>query len=255
MPTIPVSAQASPHASLKPRNGKRRPPERGAARFHEETLIRRFFRQLPLTPEHKVLDVACGYGRKMAWLREEGLTVEGVDINPDLVAATRDQGFHCMTLDDFEATDERYDAMLMAHIVEHFTPPDLLVFLDGYLDRLKVGGYLLISTPLDWANFYADFDHTKTYHPKAFLSVFSLPQSQVQYHSNNRLRLIDLGLRRYPKNVPDYEDLYSTFYRAGLLWTLRSHGMRRFWRALYKITGGVFGAQTTGWVGLFEKMQ
>lgn len=230
-----------------------RPPETGVKRFDEQTIIRRFFRSLKLSPAQLVLDVACGYGNKLAWLVEDGYSAEGVDINPDLVAAARKRGFQAMTVDELARDHRQYDAMLMAHIVEHFTPPELLAFVDYYLDRLSVGGHLIISTPLEWNNFYDDFDHTKSYHPNAFMMVFSQAASQVQYHSRNRLSLVDLGLRRIPKRQPSYELLYSELHSTSPLWRIGHGGMDRMWRLLFRASGGVLGGQTNGWIGLFKK--
>jgi predicted SAM-dependent methyltransferase len=60
----------------------------------------------------------------------------------------------------------------MSHVIEHFSPKDLIPFLDDYLDRLKVGGRLVIAIPLLTPYFYDDFDHVKPYHPMGILMVF-----------------------------------------------------------------------------------
>jgi 2-polyprenyl-3-methyl-5-hydroxy-6-metoxy-1,4-benzoquinol methylase len=253
MTTLEATTRQDIDASPRPRNGRIKHPDRGVNRFNEERIIRRFFRSLDLKPDQKVLDVACGYGRKMKWLREDGVNVEGVDINPHLVDSARESGFVAHTLDEFNRSSEQYDAMLMAHIVEHFSPADLLEFMDGYLDRLKVGGHLVISTPLMWPNFYNDFDHTKPFYPTAFIMVFSQPVSQVQYHSRNRLRLIDMGLRRIPRSQPTVEKLYSSFYLSDPLWKAGHGGMDRVWSLAFRLTGGSVGGMSNGWIGLFEK--
>ena len=49
----------------------------------------------------------------------------------------------------------------MSHVIEHFAPSDLLVFMDGYIDLLRPGGHLIIATPLMSPYFYDDFDHIK----------------------------------------------------------------------------------------------
>src|SRR5688572_25198327 len=96
----------------------------------------------------RVLDVGCGYGRLLALLHAAGIEATGVEINPAIVAAVRKAGLRCVTLDEFDRSDDKYDVLLMAHVIEHFGPADLLRFMDGYLDRLKTGGRLVIATPL-----------------------------------------------------------------------------------------------------------
>jgi len=230
------------------------PQERGVKRFDEEYLIRNFVRCARLGSSAKILDVGCGFGEKMEWLIKDGYSPHGVDVNAETVRAAQEKGFHCVTPDALALTHDVYDLVLMVHIVEHFHPSDLLAFLDGYLDRLRVGGYLLVATPLEWNNFYADFDHIKVYHPNAFISVMSQADSQVQFHSRHRLRLAGLGLRRRPWEVPAYEDLYREFNDAGFPWRLSRCIKHRLSRWVFRCTDGAMGGVTTGWVGLFVKV-
>jgi SAM-dependent methyltransferase len=229
------------------------PKERGVRRFDEERLIRDFICATGLDSSAKILDVGCGFGSKMAWLIEDGYSPHGVDINPKTVEAAQTKGFHCMTPGEFALTDEAYDLILMAHIVEHFYPDDLLKFVDSYLDRLKIRGYLLIATPLHSKSFYSDFDHIKAYHPQAFISVLCRPESQVQYHSRHRLKMVNFGLGRRPWEAPIYEDLYCSFNKIGFSWRLRRCLMHRLRGFIFCHTGGVLGGMTDRWVGLFQK--
>src|SRR5437588_11052930 len=113
----------------------------------------------------RVLDVGCGYGRLLALVKAAGFEVTGVEINAEIVAANRKAGLSCISADEFKTSNDRYDVMLMAHVIEHFAPADLLHFMDIYLDRLKPGGRLVIATPLMSDYFYDDFDHIRPYQP------------------------------------------------------------------------------------------
>jgi SAM-dependent methyltransferase len=189
----------------------------------------------------------------MRWLREAGINVRGVDINPELVRAARADGLDCMTVEEFAATGDRYDAMLMAHIVEHFAPAQLLTFLDTYLDRLKPGGYLILATPVLWSRFYNDFDHVKPYTPQAIAAVFSDESSQVQYHSRNRIELIDVGLRRIVRDRPTLERDYIR--RHGRWFDRLALRAIRLCRGLaFRLTGGRVAGETNGWIGLYRKL-
>src|SRR6266513_3193273 len=129
----------------------------------------------------RVLDVGCGYGRLLALLQAAGLEPTGVDLNPEIVAANRKAGLSCISTDEFESSNDRYDVMLMAHVIEHFDPAGLLRFMDRYLDRLIPGGRLVIATPLMSDYFYDDFDHIRPYQPSGIQMVFGEGTPQVQY--------------------------------------------------------------------------
>lgn len=146
--------------------------------------------------ECQVLDVGCGYGKKLIALHQTGYQVLGVDVNPYIVEANQKQDLACITVEDFFQLTEEFDVILMSHIIEHFNPTDLKDFMDAYLDRLKVGGYLIIATPLLTDYFYDDFDHIKPYSPVAIMNVFGKTAFQVQYYSRNKLSLTDLKFRK-----------------------------------------------------------
>ncbi len=228
---------------------------KGRTQFNEEIIIRRLLSSIEVDSESWALDVGCGYGNKMAWLKELGCQVKGVDVNPNLVAAARSRGLDCVTVEEFSHSEQKYDLILMAHIVEHFTPQDLLEFMDMYLHRLKIGGHIVIMTPLEHGDFYVDFDHVKTYHPNAFISVFAQPESQVQYHASNQLKLIGFGLRRRPKRHPLFVGLYSEFNRPSIFWSAYHSCAVLYWRLAFRLSGGVLGGKTDGWAGLFEKIK
>ena len=145
--------------------------ERGVKRFDEERLIRNFIKAAGLDYSAMILDVGCGLGEKMQWLVEDGYTPHGIDINPYVVEKIRSKGFYCITPEDFSKVNYTYDLMIMSHIIEHFYPDDLLTFINKYLNRLKTGGHVVIATPLEWNNFYGDFDHIKIYHPQTFITL------------------------------------------------------------------------------------
>lgn len=227
---------------------------KGTARFHEETILKRFLGALPLPENHSFLDVGCGYGRKMEWLKELGINATGVDINPTHVQAVRDAGMQAMSIEEFDSIDTLFDGILMSHIIEHFTPENLLVFMDHYLSRLKTGGHLIISTPMPWVGFLEDFDHVKPYPPRSITQVFSNPETQIQYHGRSNLKLVDLALRRIPF-APQHTDLmYSNMHQGGFLWKLRFYRLPRFCHRIFRLSGGAFGGSTTGWIGVFQKL-
>ncbi len=195
----------------------------------------------------KVLDVGCGYGRYFRVLRDRGYEVTGVEKNTAIREQNKVNGLACLTPEEAIYGGEAYDLILMAHVVEHFPPAELLKFIDGYLKLLKPGGKLAIVTPLQSANFYDDFDHVKPYQPVGFMMVFGGKGDQVQFYSQNRLRLLDLRFRRSPLRPIFYRGLYVKSTTTGILLLAQVLGGLAF-----RLTFGLV-ARKDGWIGIFEK--
>jgi SAM-dependent methyltransferase len=217
---------------------------------NEEKTLNEFVSSLGLKSDSKILDIGCGYGNKSELLRSHGFKVIGVEINEDIVKANLRAGLECMTVSEFEQSKELYDVMLMSHIIEHFQPNDLLKFMDNYLDRLKSGGYLIIATPLNSPHFYLDFDHIKPYHPIGLDMVFGNSNAQVQYYSNNRIKLEDIWFRRGPLKMLYFRGLYvrkySRYNKFPIIINLAL-------AILFRLSLGLIG-RTTGWMGLYKNI-
>lgn len=217
-------------------------------RFHEHSNMLRFLRSLNLPAGARLLEVGCGYGNKMKLMAEQGLDVVGVDINEQIVKANVKAGLVCMTPDEFDRTDEKYDVLLLAHIIEHLAPGDLIDLLDHYLDRLAVGGHVIIATPIMWAGFYDEFDHVRPYMPESLMEVFADDERSNRFRASNRLELLDVRLRRAA----------HAWGRARPLARLRK-GKRRWrffnavMRTIYRLSFGLIG-RTLGWTGLFRNL-
>lgn len=195
----------------------------------------------------QILDVGCGYGRLLEQMAKRGLTATGVDVNPEIVATNASKGLRCITRDEFVQSKDTYDVMIMSHVIEHFSPAQLVTFMDSYLDRLKIDGRLIIATPLLSDYFYDDFDHIKPYQPTGLLLVFGGNRAQVQYYARNQLLLRDLWFRKSPFRV--------TFARSRYLRSPWRHifTVTDFIGALAYIASGRLIATTNGWVGVFQK--
>lgn len=97
----------------------------------------------------RTLDVGCGNGRNLTYLRSDSV---GVDHNPYSVATARSAGANACTVDEFFASVELtrphgFDSLLAAHLIEHLQPVEARSILAGYLPMLKPGGRVVYFTP------------------------------------------------------------------------------------------------------------
>lgn len=218
-----------------------------------DTESRRLVKFVRLTSQNidelRVADIGCGFGRNLRTLKEAGFHPLGVEINQAIVTTNRGRGLECVTREEFFQNKQVFDILIMSHVIEHFSPPDLKEFIDSYLDHLKIGGHLIIATPLMSKYFYDDFDHIKPYHPEGILSVFGGDENaQVQYYSRNKLALRDIWFRTNCFHVK----FTRARYRKLFLITALLHSVNLFSALVWTVSFGWVGKKD-GWVGVFER--
>ena len=197
----------------------------------------------------KILDVGCGYGRNLRPLKEAGYDVIGVEANSEIVSANLKAGLPTFSSEQITNDSTQFDVILMSHIIEHFSPKILLPFMDGYLDKLKTGGYIIICTPLITPNFYDDFDHVKPYQPTGILMVFGTINSQVQFYSRNKLKLEDLWFRRGHFFIH-----YARCKYVKSPWRILAYALELCSIILFFGSLKLFG-RANGWMGVFKKVK
>jgi 2-polyprenyl-3-methyl-5-hydroxy-6-metoxy-1,4-benzoquinol methylase len=196
-----------------------------------------------------ILDVGCGNARYLSLLKQKAYTVEGVEKNIDIVNQNKKNGFTCYTPEEFELSNKKYKLIILSHIIEHFSPDDLLKFLNYYLTRLETNGYIIIATPLHSPYFYDDFDHVKPYHPLGIEMVFGKNRAQVQYQSDHKLELKDIWYRKSPFLSTHQKSKYIKSF-----FSTRFYQLYDFISAMiYHLSFGVVGRKD-GWVGLYVKV-
>lgn len=94
------------------------------------------------------LDLGCGTGRNLAHLGGRGV---GVDPNPHAIAVARARGLEALTPDEFarsaHARPGRFDALLVAHVLEHLEPRAAHALVAEHLVFLRPGGHVVLITP------------------------------------------------------------------------------------------------------------
>ena len=100
-------------------------------------------------PDHtsSLLDVGCGAGDFMVAMRDLGWRITGVETDPRAADKARQRGLDVRHggLEEADFGDESFDAVTMAHVIEHVHDPDEL--LAECRRILKPGGTLVILTP------------------------------------------------------------------------------------------------------------
>jgi SAM-dependent methyltransferase len=195
----------------------------------------------------KVLDIGCGFGRNLLELRNKKIEAFGIDINESTIKENIKNGLNCSTLKDFEENfKEKYDVLLLSHIVEHFEYQDLINFIESYLKYIKPDGYILVATPLLTNYFFDDFDHVKPYTPKAFSHYFSSNHTQVSAYGKFSLDLKDLSFRRSAFRVRYCKGVYMKSNFSKLIFTIDTL-YSIFFLISFKLIG-----KRDGWVGLYQ---
>lgn len=108
-----------------------------------------------------VLDVGCGVGRNLLHLKGKGV---GVDHSKASVNLSKELGLKAFTVEAFKVseynTPERFDSILLAHVLEHMTKAEGIAIIKEYLPLLKKGGKIILITPQE-AGYRSDQTHVE----------------------------------------------------------------------------------------------
>lgn len=109
----------------------------------------------------RTLDVGCGIGRNLAFLDDGSV---GVDHNPHSIFVAQQRGLSAMLPEEFINTypsaAPAFDALLLAHVVEHMNFIAACKLLSDYLPRLKSRGRVVLIAPQE-AGFRSDATHVE----------------------------------------------------------------------------------------------
>lgn len=114
-------------------------------RDHLDLLVR----YLPSTAfgSGRLLDVGCGDGEALEILRDLGWKVQGVEVDPQAVAAALSRSLNVQhgTLHEVAFEQDTFDAVTSSHVIEHVHDPR--EFLAESRRILRSGGVLIAVTP------------------------------------------------------------------------------------------------------------
>jgi SAM-dependent methyltransferase len=107
---------------------------------------------LPAEKAAPILDVGCGWGQCLWWLKERGYTnAVGIDIGADQIRHNASLGLSSVQVPDageyLLQHGDRFDLILMNHVIEHVPADEGIKLLRAILAALKPGGRAVIQTP------------------------------------------------------------------------------------------------------------
>ncbi len=157
----------------------------------------------------QILDVGCGHGGIAVALAKQGALLTAVDIDPERIAVLEKMAekenvkiaAHCTSVEDF-STNEKYDAIILADVLEHVS--DYRLLITTLYEKLKPGGWLYLTTPNKWSvfNFFCD-------------PHFSLPVVSILKRSAVKSIVADF-LHWQDPNRPDFPQLLGNREIFGL---------------------------------------
>jgi len=107
-------------------------------------------RFLPQKRDARILDIGCGMGQFLYFLKKEGYTnAIGIDVSKEQVDFARDFGeFNVILANafDFLPKNKGFDAIVGNDIIEHIPREKLLTFLELIYDSLSPGGKVILKT-------------------------------------------------------------------------------------------------------------
>ncbi|MEK7382038.1 MAG: class I SAM-dependent methyltransferase [Elusimicrobiota bacterium] len=206
-----------------------------------ERLVRWFRRRRAAVlynrvPRGPLLDVGCGRGLLLNYLRELGYETHGVELSATAAWHARNVlKLPVMTEDFSHAPHEkdRYNAVIFWHSLEHFANP--VAAIGRAAQSLKPGGLLAIAVP-NYESWQARFFGRYWFHLDVPRHYFHFgPKSLEAVLVRHRLRIIRLDYFSFEQNPYGLlQSLYNALgLRFNLLYSLLKDGSARTDTALH----------------------
>jgi 2-polyprenyl-3-methyl-5-hydroxy-6-metoxy-1,4-benzoquinol methylase len=156
---------------------------------------------LPDDKNIKILDIGCGMGQFLSWLKSNGYkNFFGIDLSQQMVDFCRKNvtanAQKVESIKEFlQDKNNTYDLIVMLDVIEHISKPDILEDLAVIFKALKKGGKLLIKTN-NLASItgsrmrYEDFTHLTGYTEyslKQVLKIVGFKQIEIRPYAIPRI--------------------------------------------------------------------
>ncbi|MBY0436487.1 MAG: class I SAM-dependent methyltransferase [Cyclobacteriaceae bacterium] len=142
-----------------------------------------YFKELlPNEKQSTILDVGCGDGNFVYWLKQLGYSnASGIDLSPEQINSGLSMG-----ITDIQVADVRnflkerssfFDFIIMRDVLEHFAKDQVFEILDLVFRSLKPSGSIMIQVPNGQGIFYTsiyygDFTHEWAYTRSSLNQIF-----------------------------------------------------------------------------------
>ncbi len=133
----------------------------------ESEILKQLIKQYKRSAGKELLDVACGTGTHLAFLKE-AFTCTGSDLNADMIAVAKEKhpeiNFEVADMSELEL-GKKFDVItcLFSSIAYIISKERLSKTIKGFAEHLKPGGVVLIEQWLDKDIFRAGEPHIATY--------------------------------------------------------------------------------------------
>jgi len=138
---------------------------------------------LPSKKDANILDIACGSGRLLHFLKTRGYTcITGIDISPEQVSLAKQVTENVIQgniIEFLKTTKKKYDLIIGLDIIEHLQKDEILCLLGSINTVLKKNGRLVLqspngSSPFGTTVFFGDFTHETCFTPKSLQCLLNL---------------------------------------------------------------------------------
>jgi len=145
----------------------------------------------------KYLEIGSGLGRFTEIVNKKfNYDITCIEKNSELAEVTSENKINTINKDFLRNNflDNYFDIIHCSHFIEHFTYPAIIFILEEIIRILKIGGSIIIRSPLPNKYFYNDIDHVRPYPPDAIFSYFK--NCQQQKTGKNRIDFLNVYYKR-----------------------------------------------------------
>ena len=170
-----------------------------------------YLKHLPKNKNVKILDMGCGLGHFLYFLRKQGyVNVKGIDLNKKNIEHCKKMRLGVVQEDIFDYlknSKENFDIIVLNDVIEHIEKDKILKLFNIAREMLNKGGKVLIKTPncnspYGLAGFFSDFTHQTAFTEKSLGQL-----AMISNFGNFKVE----NLYIYP-NIPVIDSMTFIFY-------------------------------------------